>query len=100
MYDSEFDDLLRTAGGKVPLPDSFRQGVWHRIESAGLDSPAGAGWLQSFVAAFTRPWTAATGLAATVAIGLWLGAATVPDAKDAKIAYAESISPFIHSGSR
>jgi hypothetical protein len=29
-----------------------------------------------------------------VALGLWLGAATVPPEKDSKIAYAESISPF------
>ena len=29
-----------------------------------------------------------------VALGLWLGAATSPPAKDAKLVYAESISPF------
>ena len=96
MNDSEFDDLLRTARGDVPLPGSFRQGVWHRIESGALESPRRLVWLHSMVAAFLRPWGAAVGLAATVAAGIWLGAASIPDAKDAKVAYAESISPFAH----
>ena len=96
MNDSEFDDLLRTARVDVPLPGAFRQGVWHRIESAALESPRRLAWLSSLVAAFIRPWGAAVGMAATVAAGIWLGAASIPEAKDAKVTYAESISPFAH----
>lgn len=97
MNDSEFDDLLKTARGDVPLPGSFRQGVWHRIESAALESPRRLRWLHSIVAVFLRPWGAAAGVAATVAAGIWLGAASIPEAKDAKMSYAESISPFAHT---
>jgi hypothetical protein len=97
MNDSEFDDLLRTARGNVPLPGSFRQGVWHRIESAGLEPARGFAWFNILVAAFVRPWGAAVGVVATVAAGIWLGAASMPDAKDAKVAYAESINPFAHA---
>lgn len=100
MNDSEFDDLLRTARGEVPLPGSFRQGVWHRIESATAESARGLGWFQDLIAIFARPWAAAAGVAATVAAGLWLGAASIPEPKDAKLAYAESISPFVHANSR
>ncbi len=100
MNDSEFDDLLRTARGKVPLPGSFRQGVWHRIERTAAESPRGLAWFQGLVAVFARPWGAATGLAATVAVGLWLGAVSIPEPKDAKVAYAESISPFVHASSQ
>jgi len=94
MNDSEFDDMLRTARGKVPLPDSFRHGVWQRVESAALDSAGAMRWWRTAATALLRPWNAAAGLAATVALGLWLGAATAPEPKDARTAYAESISPF------
>ncbi len=97
MNDSEFDDLLRTAKGNVPLPGSFRQGVWHRIESTAVEAPRGLAWLQPLVSAFVRPWGAAAGVFATVAAGIWLGAASIPEMKDAKVAYAESISPFAHT---
>ena len=100
MNDSEFDDLLRKARGDVPLPGSFRQGVWHRIESTAAESPYGLGWLQNLLAVFVRPWGAVAGVAATVTAGLWLGAASIPEAKEAKLAYAESISPFAHASRR
>jgi hypothetical protein len=100
MNDSEFDDLLRTARGETPLPPSFRQGVWHRIESAAAESAPGLGWFQELIAVFARPWAAVAGVAATVAAGMWLGAASIPEAKDAKLAYAESISPFVHANHR
>ncbi len=100
MNDSEFDDLLRTARDERPLPASFRQAVWHRIESAAPVSPRGLAWFQNLLGVLVRPWGAAVGVAATVAAGLWLGAVTLPEAKDAKVAYAESISPFVHANHR
>lgn len=90
MNDSKFDDLLKAARGDVPLPQSFKQGVWHRIESAA-DGP------QAIFPSFGRPWVAALGVAASVVAGLWLGAISIPEIKDTQTAYAESISPFAHA---
>jgi hypothetical protein len=98
MNDSEFDDLLRTARSSEPLPPSFRHGVWHRIECAGTGrSSAGlAAWLESVASTLARPWAAAAAVAVTVTTGLWFGLASAPGPRDAKVAYAESISPFAH----
>lgn len=96
MNDSEFDDLLRTARGADPLPASFRQGVWHRIESAAVDTPHGAAWLRAAASVLLRPWGAVASVTATVALGLWFGVASIPDRQETKVAYAESISPFAH----
>lgn len=95
MNDREFDDLLRTASTPLALPAPFRREVWQRIESsAAADFPA---WMTRFhlgSSGVASGWAAAVGIAAMVALGLWLGAATTPQAKDAKLVYAESISPF------
>lgn len=90
MNDSEFDSLLRAAKDEHPLPPSFKPGVWHRIESATAT-------LATDFAPRSFRWSMALGVAATVAIGLWLGAVSIPDAKDPQLAYAESISPFHHA---
>lgn len=92
MTDSDFDQFLKTARGEMPLPVSFRQGVWHRIESS--DAPSA--WFRDLMSILARPWGAAAGVAATVTLGLWLGVASLPDTKDSKTAYTESISPFSH----
>lgn len=94
MNDSEFDDLLRSAKGDFPLPGSFRQGVWHRVEAAGLEPKPGFAWFHVFLDGSTRPWSAASGLAAIIAMGLWLGASSTPDSTSERMAYANSISPF------
>ncbi|MES2474453.1 MAG: hypothetical protein V4640_01640 [Verrucomicrobiota bacterium] len=90
MNDSEFDDLLKTAKGDFPLPQSFKQGVWHRIESRAVAR-------KSSFSVVEHPWMSALGIAAAAVLGLWLGAITLPETKDARSAYAESISPFIHT---
>lgn len=95
MNDRNFDDLLRTARDPVSLPSSFNQEVWHRIESRAAADVAPE--MIRFRPALTRyasAWGAVVGIAAMVALGLWLGALTAPEAKDAKLVYAESISPF------
>lgn len=89
MNDSEFDDLLKAAKGDFPLPLSFKQGVWQRIENAS--APASQSTYLNF---FGRQWAAALGIAATVVAGLWLGAISAPKTKNASTVYAESISPF------
>lgn len=90
MNDSEFDDLLKAARGNDPLPHSFKQGVWHRIESAAAEPP-------TVFQALGHQWVAALGVAAMVVAGLWLGEISIPETKDARAAYAESISPFAHA---
>ncbi len=92
MNDSEFDDLLKAAKGDFPLPPSFKQGVWQRIENAS--APAAQTIYPSL---FGRQWAAALGIAATVIAGLWLGAISAPETKNATVVYAESISPFAHA---
>lgn len=98
MNDTEFDDMLRKARGNVPVPDSFRSDVWNRIASEGQRSPML--WFRSLVDGFVRPWSAVCGVTATVAIGLLLGGLSAPRASDAKMAYAESISPFLQSAQK
>lgn len=93
MTDSEFDQFLKSAKGETPLPVSFKQGVWHRIESSDAKSTL----FRDFMSILARPWGAAAGVAATVTLGLLLGSASHPDIKDSKTAYTESISPFAHS---
>jgi len=94
MNDSDFDDFLHSARADVPLPGSFKQGVWHRIQCEDLDSSPRVIGFQAFAVTLVRPWGAVAGIAATMALGLWLGIATVPEPKDGKVAYAKSISPF------
>jgi hypothetical protein len=100
MKDSEFDDFLKRARGEVPLPGSFRQGVWHRIESTPSTSGKLRSRLNGFVCLLARPSGASTAIAATVAMGVWLGVSSAPNSNDAEIAYAESISPFAYPKSK
>lgn len=90
MNDSEFDDLLRVAKENSPLPPFFKIGVWHRIESAS------ASLVTDFAPARYR-WRIALGVAATVAMGLWLGSMSNPKVASPQLTYAESISPFLHA---
>ena len=100
MKDSEFDDLLRTTRDDVPLSPLFKQEVWQRIEDEEADRPPGMVGFPPVMDAIARPWGAIAGIAAMVTLGLWLGATTAPEAKDAKLTYAQSISPFGHSNGK
>lgn len=93
MNDSEFDDLLRTARTDVALPSSFRQGVWHRIEVASATGSPGR-WTRLFGDVFLRPAGALSSIAATVAVGMWLGATGGSNPEEAKVSYVNSVSPF------
>jgi hypothetical protein len=95
MNDSEFDDLLRSARGEIPLPPSFRSGVWHRIDNGRRRAtsrwnPLWEGLLRS---------RGGVGAVAVMAmLGAWLGAINAPAGEaSGKVAYVESISPFTHS---
>lgn len=98
MKDSELDALLRGAATPISLPERFRQGVWLRIESTA--SVSFADRLRGLIESLMRPWGMATSLAATLAFGLWLGVASLPDAPASKGRYVESINPFLSSPGR
>ena len=97
MKDQEFDDLLKLARGKVPLPTSFHHDVWKRIHEAECDSAEKHRLIDNLIIAFVRPRGIAAGIAAMVTLGLWLGDLSVPDSSATQVAYAASISPFAHS---
>ena len=98
MKNTDFDDLLRSAREDFPLPPSFHADVWNRIESAEvISSKFGTPWPHNVISIFARPWAAVSGLAAMVALGLWLGALSIPDNSRTETIYARSISPFAQS---
>jgi hypothetical protein len=94
MNDPEFDNFLKMARFETPLPASFKSEVWHRIESGGAANSRKALWIETIMVALARPWGAVVGVAATVALGSWLGAVSPSTTRDTKVTYAESISPF------
>jgi hypothetical protein len=94
MNDHQFDEFLRTAKNECPLPSSFRQGVWSRIESAPAECGVGGAKWKRLFNVFSQPWGAAAGLAATILLGLWLGAVSAPTPVNAERAYVQSVSPF------
>ena len=92
MNDEKLDAILRSAHVDFQVAKGFQQGVWSRIEAEFPNSSFLEGlWIWA-----TRPLGIATGVAATAAVGLCLGAVTVPEPADARLSYVESISPFIH----
>lgn len=93
MNTHEIDELLRSAAQDLPIPTSFRSEVWTRIAHAEQRSFAAR--LNRVLAAFTRPVPAVASVIATVLVGAWLGLSTAPPVKDARLSYAESISPFL-----
>jgi hypothetical protein len=96
MNDQQLDKLLRSAKGGFPLAEGFNHAVWSRIES---QATPGHFWQRMF--GWTgRPLGVACGVAAMVSLGLFFGAATVPESTDSQLSYMESISPFVHLSNR
>lgn len=95
--DPDFDDVLRSAMPRTPLPHNFQQGVWRRIEAAGDESVSGRlrRYFDAFLVFFAKPVPAAGAVILTVAAGLWLGAREA-DFRG-KSAYKVSVSPFAES---
>ncbi len=97
MNDSDFDDFLKDVKADLHLPASFKHGVWRRLENEEPEAPQVIVWFHALAANLARPWGAAVGVAAMVALGVWLGSASVPGTHVTKTAYAQSISPFDHA---
>lgn len=96
MNDNELDQLLRDSAVDPGLPSHFRSEVWTRIAIA--DERSFAGRWRRFLASLVRPVPATASVVVTVLAGVWLGAASVQEPKEAKLSYAESISPFLNHG--
>lgn len=94
MNDSELDDLLRSATCHGRLPETFRHGVWSRIEGLSLESGRAFGWLEDLFAVLSRPAGTAIAVASMVIFGLGIGAMSLPGSADFKVEYVKSISPF------
>jgi hypothetical protein len=97
MKDSEFDDLLRSAGEKLPLPATFRADVWKLIEATDAAPKTASFWYVNVISILVRPWPAISGLAAMVALGLWMGTLGVSGDPPNEMAYVRSISPLAQS---
>ncbi len=97
MKDSEFDDLLRSAEDKLPLPATFHTDVWKLIEATDAASKTVSPWPANVISILVRPWPAFSGLAAMVALGLWLGALGISGNPPNEMTYVRSISPFAQS---
>jgi hypothetical protein len=91
MNDEKLDLLLRSARLDFQVAGGFQHCVWSRIEAESSNSS----FLKGFLAWMTRPLGISTGVAVMAALGLILGAVTVPEPADARLSYVESISPFI-----
>lgn len=99
MTDNDFDLFLREAEPGLTMPNGFRSEVWSRIalaEAASVKSRWQA-ILSQLLASFVRPLPATATIAATILLGGWLGSSSVPQPEDAKLGYAETISPFLHT---
>lgn len=100
MKDDNFDQFLRETEPELPMPGGFGSEVWSRIALAEATSVKSR-WqllLSQLLASFVRPLPAAATIAATILLGGWLGSASVAQPEDAKLSYAETISPFRHFG--
>jgi len=93
MNSQDIDKLLKASAHEPALPTSFRSELWTRIAYAEQRSFGAK--LSRVLAFFTRPAPAVASVIATVLIGVSLGFATTQPTKDARISYAESISPFL-----
>jgi hypothetical protein len=100
MNHLEFDEFLKSSVVEPMLPKSFKSDVWRHIEHRKSDGMAGAGWVTAWLESLTRPWGAAVGIAAAVALGAGLGAARSPSPDDSRITYAQSINPFASNSHR
>ena len=98
----EFDDLLRAAKVKVPLPGTFQQQVWQRIAIAHEASfPVRLmRWLEALLGVFVRPAAATATVGLMISAGLWLGSMDGGTVRDDKSTYVQSVSPFaqLHRG--
>lgn len=92
MNDTEFNNLLRSAGASPPVPGDFQRAVWRRIEARENEENL----LPRLGARPAFGWTSLAAMAATIVLGAWLGFHSRPDGDQAKAEYVRSISPFVH----
>ncbi|MCB1096680.1 MAG: hypothetical protein KDN22_13970 [Verrucomicrobiae bacterium] len=95
--DAGFDQLLRSANLEVPLPGAFQSEVWRRIAVARESTLTArlAHALESLLSSLAQPVAASVLVFATISAGLWFGARSTEPGHDAKLAYVQSVSPFV-----
>ena len=95
--DAGFAQFLRSANLEVPLPGTFQSEVWRRIAVARESTLTGllAHALESLLNSLAQPVAASVLVLATISTGLWFGARSTEPGRDAKLAYVQSVSPFI-----
>jgi hypothetical protein len=96
MNDHQLDLLLLESKREFTLEAGFQRKVWSRIEAEAVPPAVFHGLLDWLL----RPLGIAAGVAAMVALGLFLGAASVPGKADQGLSYIESISPFVGAKGR
>ncbi|MEN9284815.1 MAG: hypothetical protein RLZZ179_2308 [Verrucomicrobiota bacterium] len=97
MTDTELDGLLRQSKLHVEMPPTFQAEVWRRIamaEEASLWRRV-AHWLEMPLGWVAKPLGAVALCALTVAGGLLLGGREKSRRPDGRVAYLESVSPFV-----
>jgi hypothetical protein len=99
LDDGAFDDLLRSAEVEVPLPGAFQFEVWRRIAVAQESTPMArlARIVDPIFGLLSRPLATTASVVLMISAGLWLGSLGVHPARDGKLAYVESVSPFAQS---
>lgn len=96
--DSRFDELLRSAEVKVPLPGAFQAEVWRRVAVAQESTLKArcSRVLDSLFGFIAQPVAASAMVLMMVSAGLWFGAQGASPVRDPKLAYVQSVSPFAH----
>jgi hypothetical protein len=97
MTDTELEGLLRQSKPTVKMPPTFQTEVWRRIamaEEASLWSRV-ARWLEMPLGWAAKPLGAVALCALTVGGGLLLGGREKSRRPDGRVAYLESVSPFV-----
>ena len=97
--DGAFDEMLRLAKVEVPLPGAFQSDVWRRIavDQESTLTARLARILDPILSLLNRPIAATASVVLMVSAGLWLGSLGAHPGRDGKLAYVESVSPFVQS---
>jgi len=97
MNDDQLHRLLRAHPARAVLKNSFNHSVWTRIEAeeAGSCHVCVRRLCAAFFTWIGRPVPAAMTLAASIALGFWLGSPEDPGGHPSRseIGYIESIPP-------
>lgn len=95
--DDELDSLLRLSKPTMAIPHTFQAELWRRIAMAEDGSLGGrlSRWLRPLLSLVGTPPKRMTLCAVMVVGGLWFGRQRMDAGRDGRLAYLESVSPFM-----